>query len=358
VNALGASVVPSAVTVTVKGDIVIAGTDIRGHVDVVRLTADGSVDAAFGTAGRGTSHAALGAPASMTIAPDGKILVAGNGTVERFGALGSPDPVFGDAGAITDLGVLGSAIDVTSNGSILIAGGSLTRLNPVGDRDTNFGSGGFAGPIEGGLNDVATLPDGSIVAVGGMGFANNIAAEPVLTTFDQHGVRDDAFGQALTAPFRGAPIGSSTSFDRVLVQPDGSLLIAGLHADDVSSEHRYLVLVRGRPDGTLDTSFGNGGFVVTLDFWSVDLAIDAAGRILVAGTSNCSDGFTCRPALARFFSSGVIDGTFGDGGVVELRDQLQTGFSRLALQPDGKVIAVGVGLHTLNHEAVLAVRFR
>ena len=46
------------------------------------------------------------------------------------------------------------------------------------------------------------------------------------------------------------------------------------------------------PDGTLDGSFGSGGIVATMiedDYsYGVDVAIDASGRIVVAGVQ-CSD---------------------------------------------------------------------
>lgn len=93
--------------------------------------------------------------------------------------------------------------------------------------------------------------------------------------------------------------------------------------------------------GDLDTTFDGDGKLAT-DFTAGDdlaaaIAIQVDGKIIVAGTTSQ------RFALARYEAAGSLDATFGGDGRVTTR------FARgrqlvnaLAIQPDGKIVAVGL----------------
>lgn len=92
--------------------------------------------------------------------------------------------------------------------------------------------------------------------------------------------------------------------------------------------------------GDLDTTFDGDGKLAT-DFTAGDdiaaaIAIQADGKIIVAGIASQ------RFALARYEADGSLDATFGGDGRVTTRIarglQLVNG---LAIQPDGKIVAVG-----------------
>jgi uncharacterized delta-60 repeat protein len=99
-------------------------------------------------------------------------------------------------------------------------------------------------------------------------------------------------------------------------------------------------LARYHPDGTLDTSFGTGGLVLT-DFGSSEsasaLVLQSDGKLVAAGGS--IDDF----ALARYNPNGNIDTSFGTGGVAltRFRGGLAS-LGALSLSPDGKLLAAGV----------------
>src|SRR6202049_3026259 len=105
----------------------------------------------------------------------------------------------------------------------------------------------------------------------------------------------------------------------VLLQPDGKLVAVGLTTGPSSG----LAAVRYNPDGTLDSSFGTGGTVVTLlgDQACAVLAfgptavLQSDGKILVASTSLTSAGLSSL-ALVRYQQDGLRDGGFGVGGKV------------------------------------------
>jgi uncharacterized delta-60 repeat protein len=73
-------------------------------------------------------------------------------------------------------------------------------------------------------------------------------------------------------------------------------------------------------DGDLDTTFGSGGIVIT-DFGGYDyataLALQSDGKIVAAGDAwSQVDGGPSNFALARYNSDGSLDTTFGNGGKV------------------------------------------
>jgi uncharacterized delta-60 repeat protein len=103
------------------------------------------------------------------------------------------------------------------------------------------------------------------------------------------------------------------------------------------------VVVMGAPaqarGGDLDPSFGDDGIVVA-DLGGSDdgraVAVRPDGRIVALGTS---DGDY---ALTRFLPSGRLDGAFASSGVAIVDADPVDDARDVVLQPDGKIVAVGV----------------
>ena len=95
----------------------------------------------------------------------------------------------------------------------------------------------------------------------------------------------------------------------------------------------------------LDSSFGGDGRVTTdfagMDFVG-DLAIQADGKVVAVGSAGSS--FSSRDfAVARYTSSGDLDDTFSGDGLV-VTDLPGTSFaSAVEVQSDGKIVAAGSG---------------
>lgn len=93
--------------------------------------------------------------------------------------------------------------------------------------------------------------------------------------------------------------------------------------------------------GTLDETFGNGGFTTTnLDTFSNDfsnaMAIQNDGKILLTGRSNNA------VTLVRYTTAGTLDETFGTAGVVSTDlGTISDGAQAIALQNDGKIVVAG-----------------
>jgi uncharacterized delta-60 repeat protein len=154
------------------------------HYELRRFNTDGSVDTGFGTAGvagllaRGTGDYL----AAIAVAPDGKLLAAGDSgqasgvgstpMVARFTSAGVLDPAFGAAGAFyaASPGPGGEAMAVRPDGRIVLGGTGLLQLTAGGSPDASFGVAGVVvliGPGSGGLVEaIALQPDGKVVFAG------------------------------------------------------------------------------------------------------------------------------------------------------------------------------------------------
>ncbi len=92
----------------------------------------------------------------------------------------------------------------------------------------------------------------------------------------------------------------------------------------------------------LDPSFGSGGEVTTSFTFGHDaiaaIAVQADGKFVAVGNADSDAEF----ALARYNPDGSLDSTFGDGGKVTT-DFTKDGdwADAVAVQPDGKIVAAG-----------------
>src|SRR4029077_398480 len=131
----------------------------------------------------------------------------------------------------------------------------------------------------------------------------------------------------------------------VALQSNGKIVVGG----QISPE---AAVVRLNANGTLDSTFGSGG-TVSISFPGDDfggaqvigLAIQSDGKIVTA-ISNFEQGFAPLFILARLNVNGSLDTTFGSGGFVETQVGSSGGSfgaiaSVLALQPDGKMVLAG-----------------
>jgi uncharacterized delta-60 repeat protein len=124
-----------------------------------------------------------------------------------------------------------------------------------------------------------------------------------------------------------------------IIQEDGKIIAAG---DNGNGE---FALARFNPNGTWDSTFG-GWVTTSIGVGDViySLAIQADGKIIAAGYSTDSMTFFTKFTMTRYDSTGVLDNTFGDDGIVitELPFGLGDYILRsIAIQPDNKIVAGG-----------------
>jgi uncharacterized delta-60 repeat protein len=214
-----------------------------------------------------------------------------------------------------------------------------------GELDTSFGhdgkvTTGFASRTSF-ARAVAIQADGRIVAVGAAGPGYGVRF--VLARYTRKGNLDRSFGGdgRVSLDFRR---GQTQAYD-VAIQANGKIVVVG-------RDPFKFAVARLKPDGTLDRSFGSDGKVTTGFAGSGAearaVAIQGDGKIVVAGANypGCG-GDDSAFALARYRRDGSLDPTFGDHGKVTTDVgspcEPRTVISALAIQGDGKIVAVGAG---------------
>ncbi len=159
-----------------------------------------------------------------------------------------------------------------------------------------------------------------------------------------------------------ADLGGTEAANCVAIQADGKIVVAG--TSNASGSGDFMV-ARYLPDGTPDTSFGTGGVVLTdvSGAGSADLgrrlAIQTDGKIVVVGESNAGTG-GLNFALARYMPDGTLDSGFGTGGLVVLDGGggMDDGLNAVTLQPDGKIVAAGYSWSSFSGGTRTAVVLR
>jgi uncharacterized delta-60 repeat protein len=268
--------------------------------------------------------------------------------VVRLGSNGSPDPTFGGDGIVSTPiteDSQASAIAIQPDGRVVLAGSVVSgsvdfvvaRYLTDGSLDPSFNSTGYRlidfGPgNEDEARDVAIQPDGRIVIAGRSGDDSRIrfaiarvtGAGALDMTFSGDGLRT-----VNVAPF-------SSQSEAVAIDGDNRLVVAGT-ASASPNEFRP-ALVRLRPGGTLDPTFADGG-VRTIETDAIGLAHDVLvlprGRIVIAGEASTD------VMLVRLRPSGALNSSFGPGGIVITDLGASEGANGVARTPGGKLVITG-----------------
>ena len=225
------------------------------------------------------------------------------------------------------------ALALQADGRVLVAGNfhyvsgqprhSVVRLDAHGNPDPGFDAGtGVDGPVAA----LAVQPADGRVLLGGR--FRQVQGQPrtALARLEPDGRLDTTFAPRLS----GSP---APVVKAVLVQPDGRILLAG-RFQAVEGQPRD-GLARLEPDGSLDKNFDPGqGLKGGIAF---DLALDAQGRVLVAGNFSRVDTWASA-GVARLLPDGRVDTSFAGnlqaGGV-------DGGAYAVAPAPDDRVYVAG-----------------
>ena len=320
--------------------------------------APGDLDPTFGNGGIVITEAGgvIESAHAIAIQSDRKIVIAGftrlgsfnDFLLARYNANGSLDTTFGTNGmvitSITNDHDVANAVAIQSDGKIVAAGYSLNqgcslaRYMPNGTLDSAFGTDGKViitiGTSGCFINDMAILPDGKII-IAGSAFLNNV--DIALAKLNINGTLDSTFGDGgkVVTDIEGV----TDRANGVSIQADGKIVIAGISQ---GSEGGKFTLARYNTDGSLDNSFGNGGTVTTVLRFSDaanDLAIQPDGKIVAAGSSY--DGAVAGFALVRYNTNGSLDSSFGTNGTVITTIGSLSTAQDVAIQTNGKIVAAG-----------------
>ena len=124
------------------------------------------------------------------------------------------------------------------------------------------------------------------------------------------------------------------------VQPDGRLVVVGGANDGIRN---YATLLRYATNGTLDTSFGGDGIVETLvgtNDSAEAVALQSDGRIVAILRGNVAGESVS--FIARYTTAGALDPTFSADGIVSIAPAGgPVGLQDLTIDAEGRIVIVG-----------------
>ncbi|NUM35807.1 MAG: hypothetical protein HUU50_14780 [Candidatus Brocadiae bacterium] len=249
-----------------------------------------------------------------------------------------------------------TAIELLPEGKILASGIAtnaitlrdfgMIRYHANGNVDTSFGTNGKVKvDFNGGddrTNAMAVLSDGKILLAGGK--SQGTWGTFGIAKFNSNGTLDTTFGTEgkVSTGFSEFSAVNCEAFC-MSVLSDGKFLLAGV----VNKASWDFAIAKYNADGSLDTTFGTGGKVVT-DFngqadYGLCMIVLEDGKILVGGSVYNAANTNSDFALARYNANGTLDSTFGTNGKVttDFPYSGNDGIESLAVLADGKIIAAG-----------------
>lgn len=341
----------TSIAVTPDGAVLAAGHVRRDgttpHAVVVRHTPAGLIDPAFGTAGVVEVDQVPASEATGVVLQDDDRVVLGGRAADHPAPPTPADPP----------GALGSATDWTW---------ALVGLTADGRRDASFGDEGIARtPVGKGAHALVRAPDGRLLMagctcpepvyrVGGEESPSRLVVARFLSSGDAEpsGTVDRRYGDGGLTSVQVGPAYSAAR--AAAVDGSGRLVMAGVSSRDVG-------LARLVPDGSPDPSFGQGGTVTTPVGGKAEanaVLVQPDGRVVAGGRKESLETFSF--VLTRYLEDGVLDPTFGNGGIVVTDNPGYDEVQALAQLPDGRLLAVGsavVDEADFRNTGLLVVRY-
>ena len=239
------------------------------------------------------------------------------------------------------------AVAALSDGSIVTAGrfetigpdrfqaGAVVKFKANGTIDTTFGDAGWqlvhfeAQPDKDEVIGVFPSSGNTVLVVGYVESMSLPYERPGLTRLLANGALDTTFGAGGRIVIDAQPFGSGAAFSyRTAIQaPDGKVLLAGYCNNCGHGSFPDFMALRLNANGSVDTSFGNAGWV-SFGRTDVDdhylpevansIAVDTQGRVVLAGYGESFDDQDHQqyPLLVRTLPNGQLDTEFGDDGYV------------------------------------------
>ncbi|MBL7938484.1 MAG: T9SS type A sorting domain-containing protein [Flavobacteriales bacterium] len=296
----GANAQLSAVTIAPDGKVLVGGahTTYNGTASsrLTRLNTNGSIDGSFAI---GTGFGS-GSVTGIAIQSDGKILVIGtfllfngnsHGRIVRLNADGSLDASYNiGTGANGDIycGALDAEGRLVIGGTFSNVNGTarqgLARINPDGTVDATFdpGLGPNAAPY-----CITHQRDGRILIGGLFTSYNGSTPSSRIARINRDGSYDNTFAIGT---------GFNSWVYTIVLQGDGKLLVGGdFTSYNGTTRNR---LVRLNKTGSLDNTFSTG---TTCNSWVYAITWQPEGRVTVGGGFTTFNG-TTRNRLVRLFT--------------------------------------------------------
>jgi uncharacterized delta-60 repeat protein len=275
----------------------------------------------------------------------------------------------------TAAGVSGQSVVVQPDGKVLVAGTTsasgrnesfiVTRYNTDGTLDASFGTGGSVTVNVDGENDelaaVALQSDGKIVLAGNDQTSTTPSASQILLArLNADGTLDSRFGTG--GEVVAAGLASSESASAVQIAEDGSIVVAGAGTNGQTGSYATsdILIDRFNADGSADTSFADGGELLTQapgsNFSEArGLAIQADGKIVISadGESGVIGEQSASSFVLRYNADGSLDSTFA--GNTQPIARLTGDPGQVVVETNGTILVAGTVAAKKNGSAFALV---
>jgi uncharacterized delta-60 repeat protein len=305
---------------------------------IIRLNADGSLDATFNTNGK-TINETIDGFDKISLQADGKIVVGGNKNSDvalaRYNANGTLDTTFDTDGMVFSTTAATSSrnfidLDIQTDGKIVVLSefnsGSqdfrVLRYSSNGALDTTFGNNGSITTDIGNVEfpkSIVVQSDGKIL-VGGTTYSSTFE-NPFIARYNSSGLLDNTFNS------NGRRIYSLTGatynkMSNLAVQADGKILF---YCKSFISSSPKILLVRLNSSSSFDTTFDSDGIAIATspsNFTgnNAKLRIQADGKYTLFTTIQSTVNSVSNNDILgmRFNTSGTLDTTFDSDGILTL----------------------------------------
>ncbi len=335
-----------AVTADSSDRVMVAAqvADFNGSSALIGYKEDGTLDQTFGS--NGVTYLSSFFPEDLVFdQQNNRFLTTGwysNMLLKAFDQNGAPDTSLNGTGSVSTagpagLGAAGYGLRIDSSGRIVVAGTTqivsshsalaVWRFQANGQPDTSFnGSGIFVHDMVPGtemyfvtINGMAIDPAGRII-VSGVVAGADLTFNNVIWCVKPNGSLDTSFGDGT---HEGYVQDTEGMMKAVAVDSSGKILVTGL------SESGEMQIKRYNSNGSFDPSFGTGGTVIyarpnigimTYGAKGRAIATDPSGKIIIAGNIETANlpPFVEEMIIWRCDPNGSLDTTFGNSGWIHI----------------------------------------
>ncbi len=199
-------------------------------------------------------------------------------------------------------------------------------------------------------NSIQLLPNGEILVSGTIRNSFSNGLRTYVAKLNANGIPDISFGTGGVAiPSWNEPMNSNIIISHLNLQSDGKLLLSGSYS--ILFGTSVYIIARLNTDGSIDNSFGiNGRLTGTLpsdNYYVQYLFVQEDGNLLAWINGDFIPPLSLD--IVRFKPSGVLDTSFGTNGVIHIPNEKLHRISRIMRDDEGSFFLAGNWRDSMHH---------
>jgi uncharacterized delta-60 repeat protein len=320
-----------------------AGIPATSNIFVLRLTTSGILDTGVGGFNLGSVGGAAPGYLYTTPAEFTSVFSPSLNSTNCSAEAIAMQTYFGNEYIV--VGGAASMYQPPASSSTAVAYYALSRYTLNGVLDTTFGSNGLVVQSFLPLRDhfgIDLYVDSTQILLAGVKYYTsppNVTTRMTVVKFNGGGILDSTWGnQIIPNGLTDIPnffTSSQDAANAIQVQTDGKIILGGTSTNNnLPYQQRCFVLARLDSTGILDPTYGSGGVVITDLSPSYNLNGNTMGiqpddKIVLGGTWDILGTSPASFALARYDTTGALDTTFGLAGTGLILEDIDSTFNHV-----------------------------